>query len=66
MTDYSQMTDEEFTKGLFGEISNLSPDKLLEFPGVHEMLTEHLHDAIITQWTTQEELPFATIGETTL
>lgn len=66
MVDYSQMTDEEFTKGLFGEISNLSPDKLLEFPGINEMLTEHLHDAIVTQWETKEELPFANVDETTL
>lgn len=66
MNDYSQMTDEEFTKGLFGEISNLSPNRLLEFPGVNEILTEHLHDVIVTQWETKEELPFAVMGEATL
>ena len=66
MVDYSQMTDEEFTKRLFGEISNLSPDQLLEFPGIHEILSEHLHEAIVTQWTIQEELPFANVGESML
>lgn len=66
MKPFIQMTDEEFMKGLYHEIVNLSPEKLLDIYGVNDILTEQLHDSIVSQWETKQELPFANTDETTI
>jgi len=66
MKPFIQMTDEEFMKGLFNEMNYLSPEQLLNFPFIGEILTEQLHDAVVSQWETNEELPFANIEESTI
>lgn len=66
MKPFTQMTDEEFMKGLYNEIANLSPEKLLNVYGVKELLTEQLDDAIVSQWETKQELPFANNEESTI
>ena len=66
MKPFVQMTDEEFMKGLYNEIVNLSPKKLLKIYGVENVITEQLNDAIVSQWETKQELPFAHTDETTI
>lgn len=66
MKALNQMTDEEFMKGLYDEIIKLSPEKLLNVYGINEILVEQLHDAIVSQRETKQELPFANADETTL
>jgi hypothetical protein len=63
---FIQMTDEEFMKGLYNEIVNLSPKELLKIYGVENIITEQLNDAIISQWETKQELPFAHTDESTI
>lgn len=53
----NQMTDEEFMKDLYNEITNLSPEMLLNIYGVKDIITEQLHDAIVSQWETKQKLP---------
>ncbi len=66
MKPFIQMTDEEFMKGLYNEIVNLSPKELLKIYGVENIITEQLNDAIISQWETKQELPFAHTDESTI
>ena len=51
MTDYSQMTDEEFDLEL-SEIINedcVAYD-LLQIPGIYEILSEHFHNEVLDRW----------------
>ena len=56
MTDYSQMTDEEFDLEL-SEIINEDcvAYYLLQIPGIYEILSEHFHNEVLDRWEQKQQ-----------
>ena len=59
MTDYSRLTNEQFDI-LLADIMDttfITPSALLQIPGIYEIVSEELNNAVLSAW---EEL---TVGE---
>lgn len=49
MTEYNQMTQEEFVE-ILGEIVTSSSASLLSIPGIYEILSEEYNNAVLKIW----------------
>lgn len=50
MTNYSQMTQEEFNEILEKLLGAETPGNLLAIPGVYEVVSEHFNNAVLEDW----------------
>ena len=56
MTDYSEMTQEEFDKILKDLIEDdICVGELLSIPGVYEILSEHYNNDVLDIWRKQHD-----------
>ncbi len=55
MTDYSDMTTDDFDQYLEKVLENVTASPLLQVPGVYELVTEHYNNDVLDLWAEDQE-----------
>lgn len=50
MSDYSKMKQQEFDEILADIVAEMGAIELLRVPGIYEILSEHLNNAVLDEW----------------
>ena len=55
MSNYDEMTQDQFDGILIGILETMSANQIIDIPGVYEAVREELNNEVLSHWDTLQE-----------